>query len=699
MSNRRISFLMIIIMAICAVGGVSGCSSKDNTNAGIYYRISDINRHNCGWTGFRYGSDGLIGYMQMSDEDTVQYSLCSYNPDTNEDKELYSFADTEVMLDYAAGEDVVKILMLDNSEPSELRTYLVTLDTDGVDRRDVTEDIGDMFSAINARIAVVDGSGNTYITMENGKVCLVPADNGNVTVIEADSSMIGMTTDSDGTIYELYFDGDDRLVVKDFAGEKSDVIINTPSSIEIKQVSDKSYDSVCYAWNSDASYRINLQNGEMTEFLNAGQAGLISLRSIGVIGGKPVSVSSMDGNVAIMKIEESDEPLKERGKLVLGTFGFDFNELQMIEDFNLTNPDYRIEVRNYSSDVKEEDNPVDYLRQDIIDGNIPDILIYPKDAKMYEFVDNGIFADMRELIEADSELSADMFVDGIVDIYTYHDCMYGLPAFFSLSTAIGRKDVWGDTLSVTFDDMTKVMSGAGMKYLDIGAYSPERVLSMLMYGGTRSFVDESGLTFSEDDIAAYIEAAGKYANAPDPEKESLDWYQMMCDKEIALSCDYLIAPYVLDRNEDIESLYDVFDGSNTFVGYPGLNGGCGTYFDESFVYSISSTCKDKDAAWQYIRQYYLDDYQMDEKNTESFFPVKKSCLKKVVEGLNCDKYYKDKVMELIDSARYSIERESGIMDIVIEEGEAYWAGDRSLAEAAQNAYSRIKLYAADRNLY
>ena len=77
-----------------------------------------------------------------------------------------------------------------------------------------------------------------------------------------------------------------------------------------------------------------------------------------------------------------------------------------IIDFNKTNDKYRFTIKDYSvyNTMEDYTQGLTRLNTDIISGDVPDIMILNNQMPFNSYVAKGVFADLNEFLEKDTEL-------------------------------------------------------------------------------------------------------------------------------------------------------------------------------------------------------------------------------------------------------------------------------------------------------
>ena len=177
----------------------------------------------------------------------------------------------------------------------------------------------------------------------------------------------------------------------------------------------------------------------------------------------------------------------------------------------------------------------------------------------------------------------------------------------------------------------------------------------------------------------------------------------------------------------------IFEGEVSYVGYPRSDGECGSSFSIINPIAMTTACKDKEGAWSFLRQLLLPqelpkDTFGDVDVSNAAFPVNRESFEALLEesmrlnsstdeedrppkGMSVvgadervfDLIYTpttqaqyDQIMELYNAISTVYTEDSALWEIISEQVQPYFAGDKSVDEAARLIQSRTELYVNER---
>lgn len=388
-----------------------------------------------------------------------------------------------------------------------------------------------------------------------------------------------------------------------------------------------------------------------------------------------------------------------------------------VSEFNKSQSKYRVKFVDYNqyNDDYSTDGAMKQLHLDIIAGKAPDIIVTSDLSTIRSLSGKGAFVDLYELMENDSEVNRKTLMPNMLSALESPDgSLYTLAPSFSTVTLAAKTSLYNKK-GWTFDDMFEFYNNAPDTADHLYDYeTKEEKLSELL-AASGDFVDyEKGTcSFDRKDFINLLEFCDRFADkieTPDKETEYEALGQYYYEKFMAWSQNRTIVEKMSPGSYSY-TRYILAKDEITFVGYPSKNGKGGRISFET-LYAVSNTCPDKQGAWEFLRTYFLPDYQ----NSESSYgtPALKSSYEKILDdGMHFtdpftgesveyieddgDKYYPttqeerdmlDDYMAECDTILYI---DPDISDICMEEAGAYFSGECSAQQAAEMIQNRVSI--------
>lgn len=164
-----------------------------------------------------------------------------------------------------------------------------------------------------------------------------------------------------------------------------------------------------------------------------------------------------------------DDEIQEEVIVTLGAMYSNYNIVNAIIKFNKQGTGVRVSLVTYDK-YNNEDNEytggVTQFNNDIITGNIPDIILLDSSLPVESYFQKGIFADLNQFVD-DPEVGINRsdYLTNLFDACTVDGKLYSMIMSFSLRTLVAKSKYVGTESGWTFEDMMKAVQNMpeGMK--------------------------------------------------------------------------------------------------------------------------------------------------------------------------------------------------------------------------------------------
>lgn len=376
--------------------------------------------------------------------------------------------------------------------------------------------------------------------------------------------------------------------------------------------------------------------------------------------------------------------------LVYGTLHLEQEMETWISQYNLAQNEVRIEIREYGQEGLEEG--LVRLNAELVQGKGPD-LIDLSDINVGSYISLGILADIYPLLEADPELSPDLFMPGELKLYETEGHLYGIAPGYRLETLMGEKAVLGEPEDWTVEKMRGLVNALPQGSSFVNNLGSLGFLRIVLHRGMEEYVDREAGTcsFDSDDFKELLKLAAM-----------MDTLPLFDDEEQAFAEEKLLANRVyISGLEDYAASVSLFEGKPTVcVGFPSREGGGALV--TSYL-PIGIRCGEKqDAAWKFVRSLLENEFQ--ENHIRFNFPLRRDSLQKKLEE-EAARFAEDKsgeemfreedsddLYQIIYNTNCSRVLDADIWRIVEEEVGTCFEGDKSIEEAAGVIQRRVEIY-------
>jgi len=430
--------------------------------------------------------------------------------------------------------------------------------------------------------------------------------------------------------------------------------------------------------------------------------------------------------------------LPEKTYLTYATMYLGQDERNRIIDFNRTNQNYRIEVKDYSEFNTDEDYEAGTkkLNTEILAGQIPDI-INVSNLPIRQYGAKGILEDLWPFIENDSEIGGRAGLMERPFLAAEQDGkLYQIFSTFGIQTLAGAPSVVGDRNSWTLQDMQDALATMPEGCSLLAQYNTkDDMLRTVISQNLDAFVnwDTGECSFDSQEFKDLLEFCNNFPAEYDWQANSGEEYD---DEPTRVSEGrQMLMSETITNFQDIQMHKAIFGGEVSYVGFPREDGSVGSTFYTYDGIAMSSACKDKEGAWSFMREILLPQHEsVDESwgrlgssfcsNKEDFEWEVKQAMTPVgyetdengnqvldengepieisnsgwqwgsvsVDIMSTKQEEYDQIMDLYNNVDRMSSVDENINETVKEVAGAYFAGDRGLDDTVSQIQNRVKLY-------
>ena len=394
--------------------------------------------------------------------------------------------------------------------------------------------------------------------------------------------------------------------------------------------------------------------------------------------------------------------------------------------FNRSHSDVRLEYKDYTQYNTEEDYSAGLTKfmTEVMAGTLPDIL--PTAQLPYkQLASKGLLEDLYPYIDADKELKREDFFSNLLSALEVNGALYQMVPGFSVETLSGAASIVGDTPGWTYDEFNAALAKMPEGCTPLEPYvTRDQVLSSLLYADMDNFVDwtTGKVNFESDSFKQLLtfvkQFPAEYNWEEHDNSESTE--DLIRQGRQMLTQTYL---YSLENVlwNDVN-----FGGKSTYIGWPTTDG-VGSIMRFDGGYAISKNCSNKDAAWEFLRG------MLTEAGQENIYtiPSNRNVFNKQLKDIMTPTYRKDasgnfildengekieesrggwvdengehniyamtqeqadELMEVIETCTKVANYDTSIYDIVNEQAQAFFAGQKTVDEVARLIQSKANIY-------
>ena len=416
--------------------------------------------------------------------------------------------------------------------------------------------------------------------------------------------------------------------------------------------------------------------------------------------------------------KNDDEGNHEKITITIGMTYLPEGFREHVVQYNKNNDKYRVKIINYCEDEAADELGVrEVVNLAITQGNAPDILAFDYEIPWRGYISKGVFEPLDNFIDYDDEIKYEDYLPNIVEASRVNGSIYYLIPSFAIETCLVAEENANGPIDIrNFEDCC-LKNGIdpllGMGYLP-KEYADEIYIAC---GSDLIDYDKGTCSYDSDAGKKLLEWISKLPTEEELDRigrEEIDTYYRQNKS--------LLMQYYISNFSDYQMLKKGYFGKEiVFNGFPSTDGG------KSFIcvdtqFAITSTSKNKEAAWDFIRTFLLDDYQ---GSIEYYFPVSKKAMDDMAlkaqeppyyidengEKHEISSYYDiggtelemkalsktetDELCDFITSVDGVLIQDDVVSNIISEEAGAYYSGAKSLDEVTRIIQSRVSLYLSE----
>lgn len=423
------------------------------------------------------------------------------------------------------------------------------------------------------------------------------------------------------------------------------------------------------------------------------------------------------GLVYLVKKDRSEVAAKE--EIVFGTMWMDSDIRKKIIDFNKNNSQYRIVVKEYGNDDYE--TGLIQMGADLTTDKCPDIINLSQ-IDFAQYASKGILEDLYPYMEK-SNIKKEDYLENILKAYEVDGSLYGIMPVFCINSIVAKTSLVGEESGWTLMEMLDLVDEVNPPYVMMYD-SRDTMLWYCVYQDIDEFIDwETGeCFFNGEEFIRALEFAARF-----PGDDDVDYSERESTSTLLRENKVLLMQTMLSSVQEYQMMKGMYGEEITYVGFPNNEKKGNLISSSSGSFGMSSKSKYKDGVWEFLRTLIDQEYQDSLVNEYGNwgFPIRKASLDKQFELDMKPNYYEDEegnqieqpkttwgwddvsieimaaTQEEIDTVKAlitSAERivsgnpDQQIINIITEEAESFFNGQKSAADVANIIQNRVQIY-------
>ena len=454
-----------------------------------------------------------------------------------------------------------------------------------------------------------------------------------------------------------------------------------------------------------------------------------------------------------------DDEVKEATLLTYACLWLDWNLKNKIMRFNRENEDYRIIIDDYSRFQSDSDWEAGYKRlaADIIMGKVPDIINLDQ-INAQPLINKGLLADMYALMDASPNHNRDDYEPSVLSAAESNGKLYSFTPGFNVYTVAAKRSLVGDTPGWTLDDLNALLATMPAGTESFALMTKADILRYSLMLGLGQYIDwASGTVDFGDHFIQLLEFANTFPKEINYEEiygENYDWDMMQ--NRYRENRTLLVDSYVSGYRDIRYLAENTYSEEVTLIGFPTADksgsvfmpgaqyaisaksspeiqqvcfdflaslvetepnfANSGGYFYGSF--SLSRNYNEKVRAYELTPLRERPGYIPPENNGDSGIAraetdsvARPSVVMPMPQPGGDGSYDQDAYERNYPLSQYEIDaidslirnttkfhiNDTAVNNIITEETDAYFAGQKSAAEATKQIQSRVAIYVSEQS--
>lgn len=567
----------------------------------------------------------------------------------------------------------------------------------------------------------VDGSGNFYIT-DYSDIMVLDKDGGYKGFISVGNGIQAFVTDKNGEMYIWVWTGSsyelNKLDIPDGISEEKPTAVDMPfEGYNNHIISGNGVDTDFYVYDNEALYSWNISEEpqKLLDWVKAGVS-VIEASDVFYAGNDTFVCAGKSFPYEYPKFSKLTKQLVSTGdkkEIILAGDEYSISSYikNQVVKFNAVSDKYFVTIKEYKYDN------ISQLNLDLTSGNVPDILITGSYTPTETYIAKGLFTDLYDYIDNDSELSRDDFVPNLLSSFETNGKLYRFTDSFTVYTVLGKTSIFGNNMGITVDKLNEIAASRSPETELFAGFTKTDILRYAMEMSGSEFIDfkNGSCDFNSEDFTKILEFANGHINDIDFDSYFDDAFWSRFDTMFSDESALLMVAYLTDYTDIICFEHTQFDAKVTALGFPCTNR-IGTSFVVDSGFSVAEKSANKEGAWEFVRTLLLPEYQ----DCIAQFPVRKDSLEKyaasamkydpdrVIQPIvmmggmalsvgvrNIDPMKQvdiDKVNEVIASANGIMSYNENVLEIITEEAAYYFDGSKTAEDVAALIQTRVQLY-------
>ena len=373
------------------------------------------------------------------------------------------------------------------------------------------------------------------------------------------------------------------------------------------------------------------------------------------------------------------------------TLGFDLIS-RAVASFNKNSQKYHVSISYYPKDGNDIETGLRQLNTEIISGKYPDMICFSQ-ISPGPFISKGILLDMDEMLSRDPLLSS----GDITAIQALRSLggLYLLSNSITANTLIAQYSRFGDRLGWTLKEYLDIESSVSPDTWVIYNITHEQFLKRVAQHYIETAIDweNNKCCFDCEEFYGILEASKRIQNKPATADNMLIGFggTLVAEGKLISAISMTDRVFAFAQNE-----LDA-GGRLSYIGWPTVDGRCGTDIALQQPIGIVSNSKHVDGCWEFLR------YMITEMESDYGIPIYRPLLEAQIQDaitnedspVRMSEEQAERLYELLSNVEGLAFYDETAMKIIMKESEEFFANHRTAEETASIVQAKVSIYLSE----
>ena len=334
--------------------------------------------------------------------------------------------------------------------------------------------------------------------------------------------------------------------------------------------------------------------------------------------------------------------------------------LQWVDLYNENHSDVKIELVNYLDNYLDLDEATNQIKIEVNAGKGPDMIHF---GRQYSPIDAscGMLVDLYLLMQNDESFDKRDFYNNILEAFEVGDSLYVLVPSYTIDSFATTNNELAGLDRMNMKQLVDAYNRLDEECILFPGETKKTVFGMLCYGSLENYIDWDGgiCNFESESFKEILQ----FANQFPLHLNISDDYSV---KKIFTEGRALLYPVSISNVYGTTGIRMLYGETPTYIGYP-FDSGCGSMAAiHNIAIGISSTSKNKEEAWEFLKSLLSSEFQDNIKNG---LPLRVDSLEKELENAVKTEYDANGEKVVKEVLRFAGEEPENIYEISVEDAE------------------------------